>query len=56
MNQPKQPDDPPTHGASPATNPSGQTPHGIPKGAEDQEPKGRPSSDRAKTETAPHKA
>ena len=53
MNQPKQPADPPAHGASPASNPSGKTPHGIPKGVEDHEPKGAPNSDRQQTESAP---
>jgi hypothetical protein len=55
MNQPKQPANPPQDGASPDTNPSGETPHGIPKGIEQHEPKGTPTSDREKTESAPHK-
>jgi hypothetical protein len=53
MNQPRIPKDPPPGGASPATNPTGKTPDGIPEGMEDQKPKGHPTSDRAETETAP---
>jgi hypothetical protein len=53
MNQPKQPADPPHGGTSPDTNPTGNTPHGIPEGTADHEPKGRPTSDREKTESVP---
>lgn len=54
MNQPKvQTDDPPPEGASPDHNPTGETPHGIPKGIKDQDPKARASDDRQATETAP---
>jgi hypothetical protein len=56
MNQPKQPPNPPEGGASPASNPTGETPHGIPRGVEDHEPKGRPTSDREQTESAPAKS
>jgi hypothetical protein len=53
MNQPKiQTDDPPTEGASPDHNPTGNTPHGIPKGLEDHDAKGLPNSDRQAGETA----
>ena len=53
MNQPKiQTDDPPTEGASPDHNPTGDTPHGIPKGLEDQDAKGLPTSDRQEGEAA----
>lgn len=56
MNQPKvQTDDPPPEGASPDHNPTGETPHGIPKGLKDQGPEGRPNDDRQATETAPLK-
>ncbi len=52
MNTPKvQTDDPPPEGASPDHNPTGNTPHGIPKGMEDHEATGRPISDRGATET-----
>jgi len=54
MNQPKiQTDDPPPEGASPDHNPTGTTPHGIPKGMEDQDAKGTPTNDRQATETTP---
>jgi hypothetical protein len=56
MNEPRPPEDPPPHGASPDSNPAGKTPHGIPSGAEDQQPKARPTSDRAQTETAANKS
>ena len=53
MNQPKiQTDDPPTEGASPDHNPTGDTPHGIPKGLEDHDAKALPNSDRQAGETA----
>ena len=52
MNTPQRPKDPPPEGASPDHNPTGSTPNGIPEGLEDAEPKARPTSDRAKTETA----
>ncbi len=54
MNQPKvQTDDPPPEGASPDHNPTGQTPHGIPKGMEDHEAKALPNDDRKAAETTP---
>lgn len=54
MNQPKtQTDDPPPEGASPDHNPTGETPHGIPKGLKDHAPEGRPNDDRQATETGP---
>lgn len=54
MNEPKvQTEDPPVEGASPGHNPTGDTPHGIPKGIKDDEPKGLPHNDRGATETAP---
>ena len=52
MNEPKTPKDPPPEGASPAHNPTGETPHGIPDGAGDDEATGTPSSDRLQSETA----
>lgn len=52
MNQPKTPDDLPQSGPRPATDPIDQSPTGIPDGTEDGEPKARPTSDRADTETA----
>lgn len=56
MNQPKtQTDDPPPGGASPDHNPTGDTPHGIPKGTEDHKPKALPTDDRHASETAPLK-
>lgn len=56
MNQPKtQTDDPPREGTSPDHNPTGDTPHGIPKGAEDHAPKALPTDDRHASETAPLK-
>lgn len=55
--QPRQPQHPtPQAGESVASNPHGQTPHGIPEGAEQADPKGRPSGDREASETAPAKA
>ena len=54
MNQPKvQTDDPPREGASPDHNPTGNTPHGIPKGTEDHDAKALPNDDRKTAETAP---
>ena len=54
MNQPKvQTDDPPPEGASPDHNPTGETPHGIPKAIKDQAPEARPSDDRLANETGP---
>ena len=54
MNQPKvQTDDPPPEGASPDHNPTGETPHGIPKGTEDHDAKALPNDDRKTGETAP---
>ena len=56
MNQPKiQTDDPPTEGASPDHNPTGDTPNGIPKGLKDVEVSGRPNDSRQATETAVQK-
>ena len=52
MNQPSRPKDPPADGAPLDHDPTGTTPNGIPKSLEEAEPKGRPTSDRAKTETA----
>ncbi len=52
-NTPKvQQDDVPPEGASPASNPEGRTPDGIPKQSVDFEPKGAPTNDRFSTETA----
>ncbi len=56
MNEPRKPADPPQQGVKPDTNPTGHAPHGIPHGAEDVDPKGTPSSDRAQTETAVKRA
>jgi len=56
MNEPKQPANPPEGGASPASNPTGKTPNGIPRGAKDHEPKASPTSDRQQTETAPERS
>ena len=56
MNQPKiQTNDPPTEGASPDHNPTGNTPNGIPKGLADAKVSGRPNDGRLATETAVHK-
>ena len=56
MNQPKvQTDDPPPEGASPDHNPTGETPHGIPKGTQDHPSKALPTDDRQASETAPLK-
>ena len=53
MNQPKiQTDDLPAEGAAPDHNPTGNTPHGIPKGLEDHDAKALPTSDRQDNETA----
>ena len=52
MNQPKQPDDVPDEGVSPANNPTGTTPHGTPEGQADEKSKALPNSDREATETA----
>ncbi len=52
MNQPKVQTDVPAEGASPDNNPSGDTPHGIPKGMEDHDAKGLPNSDRHEGEKA----
>ncbi len=52
MNQPKiQTDDPPPEGASPDHNPTGNTPHGIPKGMEDRAATALPNDDRQASET-----
>ncbi len=56
MNQPKiQTDNLPSEGASPDHNPTGETPHGIPKGLRDADAVGRPSGDRLASETAVEK-
>ncbi len=57
MNQPKiQTDDPPTEGASPDHNPTGDTPNGIPKGLKDAaEASGRANDDRIATEVVAQK-
>lgn len=52
-NDPKQPADPPTEGASPAGNPKGQGQHGIAEGQHGHQASGLPSDDRHDTETAP---
>ena len=53
MNQPKvQTDDPPPEGAGSDHNPTGNTPHGIPKGTEDHDAKALPTDDRKTGETA----
>ena len=51
-NQPKQPDDPPTGGASPADNPPGQGRNGVPDAQLDQDATAFPTDDRHDTETA----
>lgn len=56
MNEPKVPDDVPRDGGGQAPNPAGKTPHGIPRGAEDAQPKAKPTSDREQTETAANKS
>ncbi len=56
MNQPKVQTDVPAEGASPDHNPSGDTPHGIPEGMKDQDPKGLPNSDRHEAEKAVQKS
>lgn len=55
MNTPKPPDEPPPRGTPADPDQGGDAPHGIPAGMEDHESKGRPSSDRDKTETAPNR-
>ena len=53
MNQPKvQEDIVPAEGGSPAANPEGRTPMGIPAEAIEGNPAGDPTADRFKTETA----
>jgi len=52
MNQPKVQADIPADGASPDHNPTGNTPHGIPKGMSDHDAAATPTSDRGATETA----
>lgn len=52
MNQPKVQTDVPADGASPDHNPTGNTPHGIPKGMGDHDATALPTSDRGATETA----
>jgi hypothetical protein len=56
MNQPKVQTDVPAEGASPDNNPTGDTPHGIPKGMEDQDAKALPNSDRHEGEKAVQKS
>lgn len=54
MNEPKVQDDiVPEDGTSPAVNPEGRTPFGIPVDADKAEPSGRASDERFETETAP---
>ncbi|GAC1347245.1 MAG: hypothetical protein NVSMB18_31690 [Acetobacteraceae bacterium] len=53
MTEPMQPADPPAEGASPAHNPTGATPHGIPEAMTDGAPAASPTSDRHETEIAP---
>lgn len=54
MNQPRQPQDPPTsEGVNPSSDPTENSQHGIPDGMGDAEPKGTPTSDRHETETTP---
>lgn len=53
-NQPRQPTDgTPDAGTSPAINPDGKTPNGIPHGDDASEPMGLPNSDRQQGETLP---
>jgi len=53
MNDPKQPAEPGTDdGVSPAHNPTGTTPDGVPESADENEAKGYPNSDREKSEKA----
>ena len=56
MNQQKVQTDIPAEGASPDHNPTGETPHGIPKGMEDQEATGTPDSDRHQGEKVVQKS
>ena len=54
MNQPKVQDDVvPEGGTSPAVNPEGRTPLGIPVEADEADPTGRAGDERFETETAP---
>ena len=54
MNKPTQPEDPPTHGGtSPADTAGGTAEHGIPKGMDQHDATGTPTSDRQQTETTP---
>jgi len=56
MNQPKtQTDDPPPEGTSPDHNPTGNTPHGIPKGLGNADVAARPNDGREATEVAVQK-
>lgn len=58
MTQPKPHDElppAPPHGGEAANNPTGETPHGIPPGTTDNEPKAKPTSDREQTESAANK-
>ena len=52
MNQPKVQTDIPAEGASPDANPTGDTPHGIPKGMPEGDSSARPTGDRGASETA----
>ena len=52
MNTQTQPPDVAEGGTSPAHNPTGNTPHGIPKGQENHEATATPTDDRSATETA----
>lgn len=52
MNTPTQPPDVAESGTSPDHNPTGDTPHGIPKGMEEHEAKATPTDDRSAVEKA----
>lgn len=52
MNQPTKPMDPPSEGAAPDTNPTGDTPNGVPKEMDVNEAKAVPDSGRNASEQA----
>ena len=54
-NQQKQPEDPPTQGAGPTDNQSGQDQNGITQGQQDHDAAALPTNDRHDTETATNK-
>ena len=54
MNTQKRPPEPPPEGAPLDSNPTGETPHGIPGEAGQHQPTGLPNDDRHQTETAPN--